>query len=118
MPCRGMAMAEPGSGPFVELDSAEQERLQGLYAGLREKLLDLTKRNRMLNYSLNARSMRHLRFVDEVPEEVYRLLAAENVSFETSPLPEPEDIPKDEKTEEFLSARGGGSVRHVGASTY
>jgi very-short-patch-repair endonuclease len=97
-------MAGTDRGPFVELDSAEQERLQGLYAGLREKLLDLTKRNRMLNYSLNARSKRHLQFVDDVPEEAYRQLAAENVSFEASPLPEPEDIPKDEKTEEFLSA--------------
>ena len=95
------------------MDIAEQERLQGLYAGLREKLLDLTKRNRMLNYSLNARSKRHLQFFDEVPEQIYRLLAAENAQFETLPLPEPEDIPKDEKTEEFFSALEHAKVADI-----
>jgi very-short-patch-repair endonuclease len=106
-------MPETDRGPFVELDIAEQERLQGLYASLREKLLDLTKRNRMLNYSLNARSKRHLQFFDEVPEEIYRLLAAESTQFETLPLPEPEDIPKDEKTEEFVSALDHAKVADI-----
>ncbi len=106
-------MAETDRGPFGDLDSAEQERLQGLYTGLREKLLDLTKRNRMLNYSLNARSKRHLQFFDEVPEEIYRLLATEGAQFETLPLPEPEDIPKDEKTEEFLSALDHAKVADI-----
>ena len=108
-----MGMAETNRGPTVDLDIAEQARLQGLYAGLRGKLLDLTKRNRMLNYSLNARSKRHLQFFDEVPEEIYRLLAAESAQFETLPLPEPEDIPKDEKTEEFLSALDHAKVADI-----
>jgi hypothetical protein len=51
-------------------DPNEQSRLKGTYENLREKLLDLSKKNRMLNYSLGARSKRHLQIVDEVLEEV------------------------------------------------
>jgi hypothetical protein len=92
------------SDPFLILNEAERNRLGKLYTGLREKLLDLTKRNRMLNYSFSSRSKRHLHIVDEVPEKVYRLLASENTSLELAALPEPDDIPEDEKTEEFISA--------------
>ena len=41
-------------------DLIEQRRLEGLYEKLRLKLLDLSKKNRMLNYSLGVRSQRHL----------------------------------------------------------
>ena len=43
---------------FMALDKTEQLRLQQLYDGLRQKLLDLTMKNRMLNYPLGARSKR------------------------------------------------------------
>ena len=39
-------------------DLIEQQRLEGLYEKLRLKLLDLSKKNRMLNYSLGTRSQR------------------------------------------------------------
>jgi hypothetical protein len=41
-------------------DMIEQQRLEGLYEKLRLKLLDLPKKNRMLNYSLDVRSQRYL----------------------------------------------------------
>jgi len=97
----------------MALDQAERNRLERLYDGLRQKLLDLTKRNRMLNYSLGARSKRHLQIIDEVPEEVYRLLVSENASLEAVPLPEPDDIPPDEKTEEFISALEHAKVSDI-----
>jgi very-short-patch-repair endonuclease len=97
-------MAGKEDDAFAKLDEIERDRLNGLYSGLRQKLLDLTKRNRMLNYSLGTRSRRHLQVVDEVPEEIYRLLVAENASLDVRPIPEPDDIPHDEKTEEFISA--------------
>jgi hypothetical protein len=101
------------SDPFAALEGGEQQRLDRLYSGLREKPLDLTKRNRMLNYSLGARSRRHLQIVDEVPEEIYRLLVNENASLEPVPIPEPDDIPEDEKTEEFISALEHAKISEI-----
>jgi hypothetical protein len=40
-------------------DSGEQGRLAEVYGRLRLKLLDLSKKNRMLNYNLGSRSKRH-----------------------------------------------------------
>ena len=71
----------------------EQLRLAGVYERLRLKLLDLSKKNRMLNYGLGPRSKRHLQIVDEVMEEVYRKLAGEDASLRIEPLDEPDDIP-------------------------
>jgi Protein of unknown function (DUF4011) len=85
-------------------DRNEQSRLAATYENLREKLLDLSKKNRMLNYSLSARSKRHLQIVDEVLEEVYRKLTGEDTALRIEPLQEPEDIPPEEKTEEFVAA--------------
>jgi hypothetical protein len=90
---QGAMMLSREPDPFKGLDQAEQDRLAKLYERLRQQLLDLTKKNRMLNYSLGARSKRHLQIIDEVPEEVYRLLVAEDASLEAVPLPEPADIP-------------------------
>ena len=85
-------------------DLNEQSRLAATYENLREKLLDLSKKNRMLNYSLGARSKRHLQIVDEVLEEIYRKLVSEEAVLRIEPLEEPEDIPPEEKTEEFIAA--------------
>ncbi len=93
-----------GINSFAMLDAAEQARLARLYAGLRERLLDLSRRNPMLNYKHQPRSKRQLQIVDEVPEEVYRQLTGAEASLDIIALPEPEDIPPDEKTEEFVSA--------------
>ena len=56
------------------LDATELQQLSNLYEQLRLKLLDLSKKNRMLNYSLGAKSRRHLQIIDEVLEEAYRKL--------------------------------------------
>jgi hypothetical protein len=56
--------------------ATEQLRLAHLYEQLRLKLLDLSKRNRMLNYIFSTRSKRYLQIVDEVLEEIYRKLGA------------------------------------------
>jgi hypothetical protein len=85
-------------------DINEQVRLAATYENLREKLLDLSKKNRMLNYVLAARSKRHLQIVDEVLEEVYHKLIYEDAVLRIEPLGEPEDIPTEEKTEEFIAA--------------
>ena len=45
---------------MLALEPTEQLRLAHLYEQLRLKLLDLSKKNRMLNYSFSTRSKRHL----------------------------------------------------------
>lgn len=85
-------------------DEPEQSRLAKLFEQLRLKLLDLSRRNRMLNYSFATRSKKHLQIVDEAFEDVYRKLVSEEVSLEIRALPEPGDVPADERSEIFKSA--------------
>jgi hypothetical protein len=85
-------------------DEAERLRLARIYDQLRDRLLDLSLRNPMLSYKHRATSKRQLQVVDEVPEEIYRLLADESATLEIVALPEPDHIPKDERTEEFVAA--------------
>jgi len=86
------------------LDASESLRLSTLYEQLRLKLLDLSLKNRMLNYSLGARSKRHLQVVDEVLDEVYKKLVEEEVSLRILPLDEPANVPPEEKSEDFIAA--------------
>jgi hypothetical protein len=85
-------------------DSDEQQRLARLYEQLRLQLLDLSKRNPMLNYRLAARSRRHVQIVDEVLDEVYSKLIADALEMKIAFLKEPDEIPSEEKTEDFMSA--------------
>jgi Protein of unknown function (DUF4011) len=84
--------------------SRKKKRLADLYDGLRLKLLDLSKKNRMLNYSLGAKSKRHLQIIDEVIEEVHKKLVEEEASLRILPLDEPDDMPPEERTEDYVSA--------------
>ena len=68
---------------------------------LRQRLLDLSNRNRLLNYKHSDRARTHIRIIDELPDVLYeRLKNDETLSFKA--LPEPEDEPKDEHTDQFL----------------
>ena len=91
----------------------EHGRLTEVYGRLRLKLLDLSKKNRMLNYSLSSRSKRHLQIVDEVIDEVYKKLIVEEATLRIEPLEEPEDVPPEEKTEEFAAALEHAKVSHL-----
>ena len=66
-----------GVDPFV-LTSLE---------AMRKKLLDLTSRNRLLNFPLTNKGSA-LRIVDELPDQLYETLCAE-VAMEFAPVPEP-----------------------------
>lgn len=83
--------------------TGEDEQPHGAYERLRERLLDMTLRNPMLSYKHRATSKRQLQIIDEVPEEVFRLLTSDG-SLTVVPLPEPDDIPADEKVDEFVSS--------------
>lgn len=83
--------------------SQNTDRLEKLYEGLRERLLDMSLRNPLLSYKHRPASKKQLQIVDEVPESVYGLLTG-GTSLEILPLPEPDDIPQDEREEDFVAA--------------
>ena len=85
-------------------DISERERLSCVYEDLRLRLLDLSKRNQLLNYRLNARSKRFLQVVNVSLEDIYTRLAAEEGTLQIAALREPDNIPRDERTEEFRLA--------------
>jgi hypothetical protein len=86
------------------MDDLEQSRLATVYGTLRERLLDLSLRNPMLSFKHRATSKRQLQIVNAVPEEVYRKLVGEDEALELIPLPDLDETPIDERSEEFLSA--------------
>jgi very-short-patch-repair endonuclease len=83
------------------LDTSDSARLSKLYEDLRLRLLDLTRRNQLLNYSLSPRSRRFIQIIDATLEAIHRKLVSEEATLRIEPLPEPEDIPVEERTDEF-----------------
>ena len=69
----------------------------------REKLIDLTLRNGMLNYKHSETSVRHVRLVDEKLEFLGDALT-NGRSLQIAPLPPVETVPSEEDTGEFRSA--------------
>jgi hypothetical protein len=102
-----------GNPVTIAEDVDEQGRLAEVYGRLRLKLLDLSKKNRMLNYNLGSRSKRHLQIVDEVMDEIYKKLVGDDATLRIEPLDEPEDVPPEEKTEEFIGALEHAKVSHL-----
>lgn len=88
----------------MSLPSEEALRLKRIFENLRHRLLDLTRRNQLLNYGLSPRSKRFLQAIDCDIEGVHRRLFNEEQSVEILPLPEPDSIPSDERTDEFRVA--------------
>jgi hypothetical protein len=87
-------------------NGGEAERQKRLYDDLRLKLLDLSRRNPMLNYKHRAGSRRQLRIVDAELESVLTALVDHQKELIIAPLPEPDNIPEDERTDAFVSALG------------
>jgi hypothetical protein len=77
-----------------------------LYDDLRKKLLDLSRRNPMLNYKHRAGSRRQLRIVHTNLESAFAELTTKQRELPFAPLPEPDDIPEDELTDTFNAAFG------------
>jgi hypothetical protein len=69
----------------------------------REKLIDLTLRNGMLNYRHSESSNRHIRIIDQNPRFLVEGLSSDG-SIDVLSLPPVETIPRDEDTDEFRAA--------------
>lgn len=67
---------------------------------LRLRLLDLTGRNRLLNFRFSERSRTQIRIVDELPDQIFETLE-KGTSLTLSPLPEPPEHPTDENDDAF-----------------
>jgi very-short-patch-repair endonuclease len=81
--------AVPGHTPAI--DDFVKKALQQF----REKLLDLSSRNPLLNFRHSERSRSHIRIIDEIPEILFEKLTASR-QFTFIGLPYPELIPPDE----------------------
>lgn len=66
----------------------------------RKKLLDLTKRNKLISYKKPAKT-RHLKIIDESPDFIYNRLVLEEGEFKFKYIPEPEKDSYRIKQEEF-----------------
>ncbi len=97
-------MNQPSQETGVLENPLETNRLRQLYEKLREQLLDLTRRNPLLNYGLKPRSKRFLQLVDCAIESVYERLIVDVASLPIVALPEPDSVPPDERSPEFVAA--------------
>lgn len=66
-----------------------------------DKLIDLSKRNKMINSNFQSRSKTHFRIIDEIPDLLYNKLLNNNNNMEFIPLPPLDSEPTDENTPEF-----------------
>jgi len=93
------------SGPFRRLAPTDP---RAAYADtqiqkLRQRLLDLTNRNRLLNYVFTDRARGQVRVIDELPDQLYaRLQAGQGMWFRS--LRDPSGESADEKSDEFVAA--------------
>ena len=105
--CKSVQL-EKGSGERDEMpatsDPDERKRLEGLYEGLRIRLLDLSRKNQLLNNNLRPRSKRSIQVIGCSLEDAHRRLAIDEATLKVSALPHPDAIPTDERTEEFRAA--------------
>lgn len=84
-------------------DNQEERRLKADFAKFRDRLLDTTNRNPMLSYKHSVKSKRQLQFVDVDMEGAYKALT-DGRALKVLALPEPEDAPEDEKSDDFIAA--------------
>ena len=77
----------------------EKEKLKRL----QQRLLKLTAGNQLLNTNFRARGLDRFRIIDELPNNIYKMLADER-PLRFDPLPPFDDTPRDEKTPKFKKA--------------
>lgn len=98
----GRARANRPAGQVAH-DPAIQEMVKRGILKARDKLIDLTMRNGMLQFRHSETSVRHLRIVDQDLEFLVKTLASGH-SLDVVPVPPVEQIPRDEDTDAFRAA--------------
>lgn len=76
------------------------ENISKYLSKCKDKLLDLSGRNRLINSQFSTRSLERFRIIDEVPDQLYQnLINGKTMKFVSLP-PKPKN-PRDEETNEF-----------------
>ncbi len=88
-----------GRGDIIVEDREDFERVVELYSGLRDRLLDLSGRNPLISFRHRPGSKNQLRFVGTTLDGAFARIVSNGV--EIRPVPEPDDMPADERTPEF-----------------
>lgn len=83
-----------------EGDSGIAELVREGVRKAREKLIDLSMRNAMLNFRHSETSAKHVRVVDEDLAVLIGALAS-GKSLDVIPIPPVEQVPRDEETDDF-----------------
>ena len=68
----------------------------------KERLLDLSGRNRMIHSNFQAKTRLHFRFIDELPNQLFQKLSSSQMHFVA--LPDPKEAPSDENNSKFKKA--------------
>ncbi|MBR6389271.1 MAG: DUF4011 domain-containing protein [Opitutales bacterium] len=79
-----------------KIDTRLEDKLQDL----RKNLLDISNKNKLINFKHSSRSRRIIRIVDEVPSQIYDCIVREEKGMAIKPL-KGLDEPDDEKTVAF-----------------
>lgn len=82
-----------------KVDKSLEDKLQNLRKGL----LDISNKNKLINFSHNSRSKRIIRIVDEVPSQIYESIVVKEKGMKLIPLQGLSE-PEDEKTIDFKNA--------------
>jgi superfamily I DNA and/or RNA helicase/very-short-patch-repair endonuclease len=80
------------------MDSLKSSEFYARLEQTRTKLLDLTKRNKLVSYKKPAKT-RHLKIIDESPDFIYHRLVVEEGQFKFKYIPEPD---KNQNTNELV----------------
>ena len=81
-----------------------KEMIAEKIANLRPKLMDVSRRNPLINHSAIKTSTSSIRIVDEQPQQIVEHLCVSNKSMKLGALPALEEDPIDENVTEFQSA--------------
>ncbi len=65
----------------------------------KKRVLDLTKRNSLINSRFSSRGKKHFRIIDEIPQQIYEKLSESPMFFEH--LPPLDSDPRDEQSNDF-----------------
>jgi very-short-patch-repair endonuclease len=69
----------------MQISSDEQKRLQNQLLSWRDKLLDLNRRNKLININVGPKNLTMLGIIDELPIQVYEHLSSTRRSFSFLP---------------------------------
>ena len=99
---KGFENSSPIEEPKKEYSSERKENVKKTLEDLRLKLLDLTGKNPLVSFKHRETNKNQVRLIDEIIDILYQKLN-DNKPLQFLSLPEPDNNPKDEKTEKFLN---------------